>query len=148
MKNLKLFFFAVLAAAAFSSCTSVNHSMREPNVRVELEKGDFTLSERVTGEAKSTQILFIDFARLFNQKTGTIETGGVPISLASVPVVGTVLADKTSNYALYEMMSENPGYDVVFYPTYEVTVEKPFLGLGFIVKKTTVKASARLGRLK
>jgi hypothetical protein len=44
-------------------------------------------------------------------------------------------------------MSSNPGYDVVFYPQFETKVVKPFLGLGFLTKITTVKTTARLGKL-
>ena len=44
-------------------------------------------------------------------------------------------------------MSQNKGYDVVFYPQYETKVQKPALGIGFITKITTVKTTARLGKL-
>jgi len=120
--------------------------MREPNVRVQLKKSDFTLSEQLSAEASSTKIFTIDFKRLFNNKTGTVE-GSQTISLASIPVVGTVLGDKTANYALYELMNSNSGYDVIFYPQYETKISRPFLGIGFIYKKTTVKTTARLGKL-
>lgn len=129
-----------------ASCTTVNKSMREPNVRVNLNKSDFALSGQVTGEAKSTKFLGIDFARLFTKRTAEIENDN-PVSLASVPVIGNFVSDRTANYALYEMMSQNPGYDVVIYPQYETKIVRPFLGLGFILKTTTVKATARLGKL-
>ena len=139
--------FAIATVAAFSSCSSLNSSLREPNVRVELSKTDFALSGQVSGEATTTTYFGIDFDRLFVKKTATVEGSGAPaISLASVPVVGTVLVDKTANYALYEMISKNAGYDVIFYPTYEKKVVKP-IGLG-IYKITTVKATGRLGKLK
>lgn len=132
-----------------SSCTTMNHAMREPNVRVELEKDDFILSEQVSATASSTKILGIDFIRLFTKKTGTIEGGGLAnISLASVPVIGNLVIDRTANYALYELMKNNPGYDVVFYPQYATKTKRPVLGLGFIYKKTTVQTTARLGKLK
>lgn len=138
----------VAAIAIFSSCTTYNHSMREPNARVELEKSDFTLSEQVSAEATSTKIIGIDWARLFTKKTGVVEGGAsASISLASIPVVGNMVADKTANYALYELMSGNPGYDVVFYPQYETKVFKPILGIGFFTTITTVKTTARLGKL-
>lgn len=134
-----------MASVLFSSCTTVNKMMREPNVRVELTKNDFTLSEQFTAEARSTIIIGIDWSRL--KKIGTIDGGAAGISLASLPVIGNVLSDKTSNYALYELMNNNPGYDVIFYPQYEVQVSKPILGIGFLMKKTTVKTTARLGKL-
>lgn len=131
-----------------SSCTTINKSMKHPNVRVELNKNDFTLSDQVSAEAKSTRIVGIDFERLFTQKTGNISGGSTSISLASLPVVGEFLTDKTSNYALYNLMNSNPGFDVVFYPQYEIKVVKPFLGIGFITTITTAKTTARLGKLK
>jgi hypothetical protein len=145
MKNLK-FLFLACSILLLASCATMNKSMREPNVRVQLEKSDFTLSGQVSAEASTTKILSIDFNRLFNKKTGTIE-GSQTISLASIPVVGTVLGDRTANYALYDLMNANSGYDVIFYPQYETRISRPFLGLGFIYKKITVKATARLGKL-
>jgi hypothetical protein len=145
MNNLK-FLFLACSILLLASCATMNKSMREPNVRVQLEKSDFTISGQVSAEASTTKILSIDFNRLFNKKTGTIE-GSQTISLASIPVVGTVLGDKTANYALYDLMNANSGYDVIFYPQYETRISRPFLGLGFIYKKITVKATARLGKL-
>lgn len=137
-----------VVAIVFSSCTAYNHSMREPNTRVNLTKSDFTLSEQVTAEATCTKVFGIDFARLFTKKTGNVQVGAAGISLASIPVVGSLVSDKTTGYALYELMNSKPGYDVVFYPQYETKVFKPFFGIGFIFKKTKVKATARLGKLK
>ncbi|MFW5758348.1 MAG: hypothetical protein ACOCYO_06675 [Bacteroidota bacterium] len=136
-----------IAVILFSSCTSTNKTMKEPNVRVDLTKSDFTLSEQVTAEASSTQILTIDWARLFKKETGTIKKDSELIDMANLPVVGNIIHDKTANYALYELMTTNTGYDVIFYPQYETTVKKPVLGIGFIMKETTVKTTARLGKL-
>jgi len=152
-KSIKSIFLVTVAAITISSCTTINQSMREPNVRVQLSKSDFTLSEQFTAEAQSTKIIGIDWSRIFMKKTGTIEAsgggGGIAsmINLASIPVVGSYLTDKTANYALYEMMQKNPGYDVVFYPQYETKVFKPFLGIGFLSTITKVKTTARLGKL-
>jgi hypothetical protein len=138
----------VVVLATFASCTTLNHSMREPNTRVNFTKSDFTLSEQVSAEDKTVKILGIDFERLFKKETGVVDNGASSISLANMPVIGTVLYDKTSNYALYNLMFTNPGYDVIFYPQYETKISKPVLGLGFIVKITKVKTTARLGKLK
>ncbi len=146
--------FKLLALCAIifaSSCTSIDKSMREPNTRLNLQKSDFTLSDQLNGEASCTKILGIDFARLFMKKSGAVNRDGsaagpLGISLASIPVIGGVIVDKTASYALYDMMDKNKGYDVVFYPQYEVNVRRP-IGLGFIYKVTTVKATARLGKL-
>lgn len=148
MTKLNILFIAVVLAFATTSCTNINKTLREPNVRVKLLKSDFTLSEQVSGEATSTKILCIDWDRLFKNTTGTVEGGGASsmISLANLPVIGNLMHDKTANLALYEMMEKNQGYDVIFYPQYETTVKRP-IGLGFIYKITTVKTRARLGKL-
>jgi hypothetical protein len=138
---------SVLLIGILSSCTTMNHSMREPNTRVDFQKEDFTLSEQVSAQASSTKIIGIDFARIFTSKTGTLGGGAIGISLASIPVLGNYAFDRTTNYSLYELMKANPGYDVVFYPQYETKIVKPILGIGFITKKTTVKTTARLGKL-
>lgn len=133
----------------FSSCTSTQKTMREPNAYIELGIDDFELSEQVTAEATSTKIIGIDWQRVFSQKKGNIEGGAsMMISLASIPVMGNYLFDQTANYALYEMMMQNPDYDVVLYPQYETVTQKPILGIGWLTTITTVKAKARLGKLK
>lgn len=142
---------AAVALIAFSttSCTMMSHSMKSPNNHVEFVKADFTFSEQVNANASSTKIFGIDFARLFNRTGGTVVSEGaaLPIpSLTSIPVIGTTLMDQTSSYALYELMSKNPGYDVVFYPQYEKIVNCP-IGIPLITK-TTVKVTARLAKMK
>lgn len=144
--------FLLLSAVVLlvTSCTSVNHSMREPNTRLELSKNDFNLSDQVSATASTTRILSIDFARLFNQRTGSVDHDGSTsfVSASSIPVIGSIVEDKTTSYSLYELMLKNPNYDVVLYPQFETKISRPFLGLGFIYKKTTVKATSRLGQLK
>ncbi|MDD3322776.1 MAG: hypothetical protein PHS59_15160 [Paludibacter sp.] len=144
--NFSKILLIVAFVVAFSSCTTLNTSLREPNVRVELNKSDFVLSGQVSAEATSTTYFGIDFERLFTKKTATVDGAEPIISVAKVPVVGEVLGDRTANYALYEMVSKNAGYDVIFYPSYEKKVVKPIL-LG-IYKITTVKVTGRLGKLK
>ncbi|RYD83187.1 MAG: hypothetical protein EOP53_01575 [Sphingobacteriales bacterium] len=148
MKSIKIALFAAFAAFALSSCTAYNSSMSEGNVKVEFHKEDFTLSNRVSAEATSTKIIGIDWERLFTKKEGML-TGGPAgnISIAMIPVVGAALTDKTSNYALYELMQENAGYDVVFYPSFEKKTVNPII-VPFIFSKTTVKVTSRMGKLK
>jgi hypothetical protein len=120
--------------------------MREPSTRVELSKNDFTLSDQVSADAETTKIFGIDFARIFMKRTGTVE-GAASVSVASIPVIGNLMIDKTANYSLYELMSNNPGFDVVFYPQYETKIIKPIFGIGILTKITSVKTTARLGKL-
>ena len=139
-------FLTVLVA--FSNCTTYMHSMREPNTRVNLNKSDFSLSDQVSAKAKSVTVLGIDWTRFFTKKTGSVDAdASSSISWASIPVIGNVISDRTADYSLYELMIANPGYDVVFYPQYETKVFKPALGIGFLVRITNVKTTARLGKL-
>ena len=148
MKKIILLLSAVVLTT--TSCTSVSRSMREPNTRLELTKNDFNLSDQVSATASSTKILSIDFARLFKKQTGSIDPDGSSnlVSASSIPVIGSIVEDKTASYSLYELMSKNPNYDVVLYPQFETKISRPFLGIGFIFKKTTVKTTSRLGQLK
>ena len=144
MKNLLLISITVLM---MSSCVSTSMTMREPNARVEFIKSDFTFSEQVTGESKVVKVFGIDWKRLFRAKSASVTGGGgglAGISIANIPIIGSFV-DKSSSYALYDMMFKNPGYDVVFYPRFETVKKNPFLG---IVVTTKVKATARLAKIK
>lgn len=145
---LKPFLLLAIVTVLISSCTTTSKVMREPNVRVNLEKADFILSDQVTAEATQRMIIGIDWSRLFHTESGVVEKSHpVTINFAAIPVVGTAVLNPTANFALYNLMQENPGYDVVYYPQYETVHKKP-LGFGVIVRTTTVKVTARLGKLK
>lgn len=149
MKNVfKLFVVFSITVTILSSCTSISKTMRGPNTVVELNKNDFSLSEQVTAEAQTIKIVGIDFARLFMKKGGIIEGGGsANINLVSIPIFGNMITDRTASYSMYELMNQNPGYDVIFYPQCETKILKPILGIGFLTKITTVKTTARLGKM-
>ena len=121
--------------------------MKEPNVRVDLTKSDFELSEQVTGQARTIRVLGIDWARLFRKTSGEIKPF-TPVSrlinIASIPIIGNLVTDRSSGYALYELMRDNPGYDVAFFPQFSVEQQRYW----FFVRITDVTATARLGKLK
>jgi len=139
----------IALAIVFSGCSLTHQSMREPNSRVEFQKSDFEFSQQLTGTATTTRILGIDWARLFKKEKTTITKDGTAamIDLAAIPVIGSYIADPTYNYALYDMISKNAGYDVVFYPSFVKNEKRP-IGLGFLYKITTVEAKAKLGKIK
>lgn len=143
--KMMIFSFVIVS---LTSCNLTNRTMREPNVRVDLNKSDFILSDQLSAEAKTTKIFGIDFNRLFTKEMGSVSRdGSFSINYALIPVIGSYFSyDLTANYALYELMSKNPGYDVVFYPQYETKIVKP-IGINLITI-TTVKTTARLGKLK
>jgi hypothetical protein len=141
-----------------ASCSTMNQSIREANILVELNKDDFEFSDQVIGRAETTQIFGIDFKRLFRKEGGHTISTSVASDISTeqkvqfnsyfnLPVIGQVVGDKTASYALYSLFSANPGYDVIFYPQYKIEVRKP-IGLGFIVKKTKVEVKARMAKLK
>jgi len=113
--------------------------MKTPNNYVQFTKTDFEYSAQVSGEATEVKILGIDWARIFDKKYG--EIGGV--GYIDIPIIGSVIGERINTYALYHMIKDNPGYDVVFYPQFESQVEKKIL-----MKTTKVKVTARLGKLK
>lgn len=142
MKKLALLLVCGITVLFMSSCHTYRHSMREPNAYVEYHADDFILSDQVTGEASVTRVIGIDWAHLF----GTNELGDTPAFGTVIPVIGLKL-DGGANYAMYNMMQKNPGYDVVIYPQVEAYRYAPVLGTD-IYSKTTYKVTARLGKLK
>jgi hypothetical protein len=144
MKLFKSFAFLIVLVSVMAGCTATHRTMREPNVLVELDKADFTLSGQVEASASTTRILSIDWARLFKKESGSVQGG---VMSFTIPVIGSLLMDPTANYALYNLMEANEGYDVVFYPQYSTTTKAPILGLGFLFKTTDVTVKARLGKL-
>lgn len=141
---MKKICFLLACAACFimTSCNTYRHGMKEPNAYVEYHADDFTLSEQVTGEATVTRILGVDWQRLF----GTTEIGETQSFGTIIPYIG-VTVPSGSNYALYNLMKNNPGYDVVVYPQVETYRHAPVLGTD-LFSKTTYKVTARLGKLK
>lgn len=121
-----------------SSCSTSYNSIKAPANYVEFEKEDFNFSEQKSAEAQKTQILGIDWARLFTKKYGSAE------GVMRMPVVGNPFTDNTSMYALYNLLQSNPGYDVIFYPQ----IEKTSKGFWPFYVKTTSKVKARLGKIK
>ena len=109
---------------------------------VEYHAEDFNLSDQVTGEATVVRVLGIDWAHLF----GTKEIGETSSVGTVIPYIGMTIPTG-SNYALYNLMKKNPGYDVVVYPQVETYRHAPILGTD-LYSKTTYKVSARLGKLK
>jgi hypothetical protein len=144
MKKIYIILFAA-ASIAMASCSTSNISMREPNSHVEFYKTDFTFSEQFSAEAVESKILLWDFSRLFKSTTGTVQ--GPASAAFTIPVFGSYIQNPTSSYALYNLMSDHKGYDVVFYPQFETVVQYPILGLP-LYRKTTVTVTARLAKIK
>lgn len=142
MKKFRLLLICAVATLFMSSCHTYRHSMREPNATVEYHAEDFILSDQVVGEATVYRVIGVDWIHLF----GTTKSANTPSFGTVIPVIG-LRVDDGANYALYDMMAKNPGYDVVIYPQVESYRHAPVLGTD-IWSKTTYKVTARLGKLK
>lgn len=155
MKKISILLICAVCAMMFSSCNVYTHSMKDPNANVELYAADFEFSGPVTGEATVTKILGVDWERLLGeQKMGStpeVDGSGLTssgfLSSLSIPVIGNYLKSHGADYAIYDMMQKNPGYDVVFYPQVEAHKTAPLLGSD-VFSTTTYKVTARLGKLK
>lgn len=131
---------AVLVGFVFTSCTTNSRSMKSPNHHVEFVKGDFEFSNQLTGEAVEQRIILIDFARLFKKEYGE----AIEATNLNLPIVGTLIAKKVNLYALYNVMKENPGYDVAFFPQFETSK----FGFWPFYVETRVKVTTRLAKVK
>ena len=142
MKKFRLLLICGIAVLFMASCNTYTHSMKGPNANVEFHAADFDLSGAVTGEATVTRVLCIDWHHTF----GTEEIGLTSDVGTVVPYIGLTIPSG-ANYALYNLMKKNPGYDVVIYPQVETHRHAPILGTD-LYSKTTYKVTARLGKLK
>lgn len=142
MKKFRLLLICGIALMFMASCNTYTHSMKSPNAFVEYHAEDFDLSPAVTGEATVVRVLGIDWQRLFGKE----EIGITPSVGTVIPYIGLSIPSG-ANYALYNLMQKNPGYDVVIYPQVESYRHAPILGTD-LYSKTTYKVTARLGKLK
>lgn len=139
-RAIVLLSFAALMGVMFSSCSVNSKSMKTPAHYVEFVKGDFEYSDQLTGEAVEQRILMVDWARLFKKELGEVQV----INQLNIPIIGTLIANKVNLYALYNVMQENPGYDIAFFPQFET---KRF-GFPPFYQETRVKVTTRLAKIK
>lgn len=115
-KFLKTTLILSLLIITFTSCVTNTRLMCEPNVMVEMDAQDFEFSAQMTGEGKEVRILGIDWKPLFGKnESGTVSNG---LNTFTIPIIGDFFTNPTSSYALFDMISKNAGYDVVFYPQF------------------------------
>lgn len=136
MKILKYIQLVVIGSAALllASCSSMK-TMIEPEAYIRYDKEEFDYTDQVMGEATSVKILMVDWKRLFSTQTGKV-------SSASSSISGLLPGNKLEGYALHNLISSNPGYDIIVYPQYEVSKKAP--GLGIFYQKNHAKATARM----
>ncbi len=138
--RIVLFSLLAVFAIGFASCSYTSKSMKSPNNIVEFEKSDFEFSEQVVGEGVQTRVLGIDWAHLFSSEDGAI----VNENAFGIPIIGSLPFKSSQSFAIYDVMTKNPGYDVVFYPQYETKTT----GIPILFQKSHTKVTARLGKIK
>ena len=141
-KLMKKLLFIIGLVVTFSSCTTINKSIKQPFSSVDIRMDDFNLSEQKTAKATSVTVMGIDFERLFLKKMGPGST------VSSIPVLGQYLSDATTSYAMYNLLEENDGADFIFYPQIEKKITCPILGICLINRVSTVEVKSKLGTFK
>ena len=132
MKSYFLYAIIIVTFASLTSCSVSTQLMREHNTFVVLGKDDFIISKQVQTEVQPK-------LSPFSIKSGTVATDG--FKMHSFPIIGGLFGkrmSKAETFALYQLMQENPGYDVIFYPQF---ISTQSLG------KSRVLVKARLGKL-
>ncbi len=119
-----------------ASCSITQQTIKEPHALVRFQKAEFNYSQQVEGHASSTKIVGIDWKRLFDTQQGKITKS------FGAFIYGNVPNSKEEQYALYNLMTNNPGYDLIVYPQYIINTKAP--GIGLFYKKTDIVAKARL----
>ena len=155
--KIKFLAFSTLFLLVFlSSCVTSNRTVKQPDTYLQLKRSDFEISDLKTANATTTQILCIDWKRIFNKSkassndmlTNDIELWSM---YYSAPIFGPIaydyILDKTTDYAMWELMQSNPGYDVIMYPQVERHIKRP-IGIGWLYREIDVTVSARLAKIK
>ncbi len=144
-KKLLNLFFVGSVALLLHSCSASTRGISKQNIWYELGRNDMDVSEQKTATAEQTKILCIDFDRLFNKESGNFNASGYAGVDGAIPIVGSFINPTTvQNYALYNLLSQEPSWDFVVYPRFEQTSS----GIPFFFMKTTAKVTARLGKIK
>ena len=162
----------IILSIFISGCAINTYTTNELDNRLSLTIDNLDISPQFSAEAEVLNILGIDFARLFNKKTDipgvysgyhtatygasaiissysnkSIESGFKFISSAEdiiSRVIGPLGGSEASTYAFNNLLEAFPDYDFILYPK----IEENTIGIPFLITKTKVKVTARLGKIK
>lgn len=126
-------------AFSFTSCVTTHSTLLSSTPTVELKPEHLDITQPKEASAVTTRIFGVDWERLTAKRLGFMR-GNV---ISSIPRI-----DRTEEYAIYSLLKQNEGYDMVMYPKFDKVVRKPVLGLGGICTITEVKVTARMAKLK
>ena len=139
MKKTSILVVVAVMAMLMGSCMSTRMTVSRSVPEIQLKPENLDITQQMEATAVTVRVFGIDWERLFSSRSAAIR-GSV---YTPVPIV-----DKTDQYAVYSLLKQNEGYDMVLYPQFTTVVRKPFLGLGAIYKVTEVKVTARMAKLK
>lgn len=124
----------LLIAFSMFSCTSLTSTIKNTPNYIEFNKNDFEYTKQVTSTAKINFLFGIPLSN--TRKSGKFSDG-------STSIVGfRSKLNKAEDVAIYNLLKENPGYDLVLYPKFDTKSS------GFIFTSAQVTVSARLAKLK
>jgi len=131
MKKITLLLLILLS---ISSCTSLTSTIKNTENYIEFEKSDFEYTKQISSTAK-INFLF-GFSLNNTRKSGEFSNG-------STSIVGfRTKLNKAEDVAIYKLLQDNPGYDLVLYPKFDTKSS------GFIFTSAEVTVTARLAKLK
>jgi len=131
MKKITLLLLVLLS---ITSCTSLTSTIKNTTNYIEFKKNDFEYTKQVSSTA-NINFLF-GFSLNNTRKSGKFSDG-------STSIVGfRTKLNKAEDVAIYKLLQENPGYDLVLYPKFDTKSS------GFIFTSAEVTVTARLAKLK
>lgn len=139
MKKISIILSVLAMTLLMGSCMSTQMTLSGSVPEIQLKPEHLEVTQPMDATAVTVRVFGIDWERLFTSRSAAIR--------ASV-YTPMPLIDKTDMYAIYSLLKQNEGYDMVLYPQFTTVVRKPFLGLGAIYKVTEVKVTARMAKLK
>ena len=138
MKKISIILSVLAMTLLMGSCMSTQMTLSGSVPEIQLKPEHLEVTQPMDATAVTVRVFGIDWERLFTSRSAAIR--------ASV-YTPMPLIDKTDMYAIYSLLKQNEGYDMVLYPQFTTVVRKPFLGLGAIYKVTEVKVTARMAKL-
>lgn len=151
MKKIILTLFLPVLLLGLVSCTVTTKQIREVAYPLMTRNGPYRFSEWQVATGTQTKILTIDFRRLFNKQTGVIDSPqwAYPVATDSSRYLPqrynagySLFGARAYDQAIYNLITENPEYNVVAQPVFEV---KRFV-IPLLYARTTVSLKARLGK--
>lgn len=139
MKKISIILSVLAMTLLMGSCMSTQMTLSGSVPEIQLKPEHLEVTQPMDATAVTVRVFGIDWERLFTSRSAAIRAS----VYTPMPMI-----DKTDMYAIYSLLKQNEGYDMVLYPQFTTVVRKPFLGLGAIYKVTEVKVTARMAKLK